>query len=626
MASARLYRDYINDESAAPRRTPSFRPASTTSSSPRRATSRIDSPRALHSDIKPDGQHKRTSSPREQGFGIGTAQTTDEYEDEDEDTDSFRGSRTSIAQTTEDNSTTPTTPYGDDTSEPVLHEAQFDLHSMGSATPAPFFRADSNKLRGVAPSVMSMATSSPGAGEAQVSGRPSASGRLPEFFSLVTFHIVLQNPTIAHQLTKFAQSRLCGENLEFLARVTKYYALLGEVSKSIYEIHRDFISSNAPNQVNLPQHVLSRTNNEMKASLASTLPALESIFGDAQNDIEQLVYNDVYPHFVRNQMSVSAARALGGDRAKYGGLGDCFVLTDPAKADNPIVYASDGFVKVTGYQRSEIIPRNCRFLQCRDTDRSAVRRLKATIDKRQDSVELLLNEKKNGEPFWNLLYTTPLYDGFGNLAFFLGGQINCSTTIHNASDMLNILGQSKESDNETAPDAAPQLLVKPPRSRGILNAFRSNSRTTLQPRPPGMENSLLDRIEDMPLKNQMDTFHLAYSNYLIINASSLIIAFVSAGLLELLFPIKAKTSYHAQAVGADIFKFLGNHGSGSVSWDYKSAVKGAMKTGKPISLELKLCARPYMGFEMFVLHWTPLKDEVGKVGWIVLTLGNERRA
>ncbi|KAK5120765.1 hypothetical protein LTR85_005831 [Meristemomyces frigidus] len=451
-------------------------------------------------------------------------------------------------------------------------------------------------------------------------------GRMPEFFGTATFQTVLQNPTIAHQLLKFAQSRLCGENLEFLARVTKYYALLGEVSKAIYEIHRDFISTSAQTQINLPEQVLVRTSNDMKASLGSTLPALESIFGDAQTDIENLVYTDIYPHFVRHQMSVSAARALGSDRAKYAGLGDCFVLTDPSLADNPIVYASDGFVKVTGYNRNEIIPRNCRFLQCRDTDRSAVRRLKDAIDKRQESVELLLNQTKNGEPFWNLLYTTPLYDAYGKLAFFLGGQINCSTTIHKASDVLRILGASKEGENDSAHAAgalSPQqqpLLVKPPRSRNILNAFRSNVsiRSSVQPRPPGMENGLLDRIEDKPFKDQMDTFYTAYSNYLIINASSLLIAFVSAGLVDLLFPIKAKTAYHAQAVGADVFKFLANHGSGSVSWDYKSAVKGAIKMGQPISLELKLCARPYMGFEMFVLHWTPLKDEQGGLAGCVV--------
>ena len=33
-----------------------------------------------------------------------------------------------------------------------------------------------------------------------------------------------------------------------------------------------------------------------------------------------------------------------------------------------------------------------------------------------------------------------------------------------------------------------------------------------------------------------------------------------------------------------------------------------------------------MGFERFVLHWTPMKDEHNNVVWVALTLGNEQRA
>ena len=75
-----------------------------------------------------------------------------------------------------------------------------------------------------------------------------------------------------------------------------------------------------------------------------------------------------------------------------------------SKADNPIVFASDGFIKVTGYSRTDIIPRNCRFLQGRYTDQSASRRIKEAIEAKKESVELLLNYRKTGEPFWNLLY------------------------------------------------------------------------------------------------------------------------------------------------------------------------------------------------------------------------------
>ena len=34
------------------------------------------------------------------------------------------------------------------------------------------------------------------------------------------FRIVLHNPTTAHRLLKFSQARMCGENMEFLEKVS----------------------------------------------------------------------------------------------------------------------------------------------------------------------------------------------------------------------------------------------------------------------------------------------------------------------------------------------------------------------------------------------------------------------
>ena len=228
----------------------------------------------------------------------------------------------------------------------------------------------------------------------------SEGSRLPDFFSAEIFQIVLHNPMTSRQLLKFAQQRLCAENMEYLAAVDRYQTLLNEVAKSMFDIHKTFISSQAEQQINLPEYALLKLNKDLKTSLSSTLPKLESVFSGSQHDIEQLVSGDLYPRFVRHQMTISASRALAGNKSKYAGLGDCFVLTDPSKADNPITYASDGFVTVTGYSRNEIIPRNCRFLQNRRTDRSSVRRLRNAIESREESVELLLNERKDGEPFW----------------------------------------------------------------------------------------------------------------------------------------------------------------------------------------------------------------------------------
>lgn len=45
-------------------------------------------------------------------------------------------------------------------------------------------------------------------------------GGLADFFSAEVFQIVLHNPTTAHRLHKFSQARMCGENMEFLEKVS----------------------------------------------------------------------------------------------------------------------------------------------------------------------------------------------------------------------------------------------------------------------------------------------------------------------------------------------------------------------------------------------------------------------
>lgn len=250
-------------------------------------------------------------------------------------------------------------------------------------------------------------------------------GGMADFFSPEVFQIVLHNPATAHRLHKFSQARMCGENMEFLekvccahlpprlrqldssAQLDRYNALLDELATIMTDIHFSFTATEAPKQIGIPTTLLRKINADIKAGTTSTLPAMENIFSSAQENVEQILRSAVYPRFVKYQITNSASKALATDRQRYQGLGDCFCLTDPAKADNPIVYASDGFVGVTGYSRTEIVPRNCRFLQGNYTDKSATRRLKASIEAKEETVELLLNYKKNGDPFWNLLYVGP---------------------------------------------------------------------------------------------------------------------------------------------------------------------------------------------------------------------------
>ena len=339
----------------------------------------------------------------------------------------------------------------------------------------------------------------------------SSGSRMPDFFSNDIFQVVLHNPTTSHQLMKFARTRMCAENLEYLAAVDKYHSLLNDVAATLFDVHKNYLGAQASSQINIPEHISTKLSRDLKTSLNTTLPKMEGVFVDSQAEIESLVGNDIYPRFVRHQVTLSATRALAGPKNKYAGLGDCFVLTDPSKADNPIVYASDGFVKVTGYDRNEIIPRNCRFLQGRHTDRKAVKRLKMSINQNEESVELLLNERKDGEPFWNLLLVTPLKDATGNTVFFLGGQINCSTTIHSQSDVLKILSTNEDEQEDTAQAIAQEKEREKSRYGKLFASFRSKPNGVRSQAVPGMEGNLLGKLESLSVKSQLDTFYSAYS-------------------------------------------------------------------------------------------------------------------
>jgi hypothetical protein len=89
-------------------------------------------------------------------------------------------------------------------------------------------------------------------------------------------------------------------------------------------------------------------------------------------------------------------------------------------------------------------------------------------------------------------------------------------------------------------------------------------------------------------------------------------------MVEMLYPSKPNSG---QIVGVDVFRFLANY-TDSLSRDFKSRVKNALKVGQAVSVDLALCTRQYHGFEKFVTHWTPMKDEKGHVTFVVLTLGS----
>jgi len=102
------------------------------------------------------------------------------------------------------------------------------------------------------------------------------------------------------------------------------------------------------------------------------------------------------------------------------------VIADARQPDVPIVYANDSFCTMTGYDRAEIVGRNCRFLQGADTDPATVAAIRDAVRIGSRFEADLLNYRKDGQAFWNRLLIVPIHSVDGELTHFFASQIDVS--------------------------------------------------------------------------------------------------------------------------------------------------------------------------------------------------------
>jgi len=116
-------------------------------------------------------------------------------------------------------------------------------------------------------------------------------------------------------------------------------------------------------------------------------------------------------------------------------LSCAFVVCDASEHDIPIVYCSENFERLTGYTKHEILGRNCRFLQAPDgrvkagikrdyVDDESVLYLKNMVSARREAQVSLINYRKGGQPFMNLLTMIPIPYETDEIRFIVGFQVD----------------------------------------------------------------------------------------------------------------------------------------------------------------------------------------------------------
>jgi len=112
-----------------------------------------------------------------------------------------------------------------------------------------------------------------------------------------------------------------------------------------------------------------------------------------------------------------------------------FVVVDVRRFDHPIVYCSPTFCTLTGYSENEVLHRNCRFLQAPNgqvqkgqprpfTTESAVAHLRKSLMADKECQTSIVNYKKNGAAFVNLVTVIPVPGEDNEIAYHVGFQVD----------------------------------------------------------------------------------------------------------------------------------------------------------------------------------------------------------
>lgn len=87
------------------------------------------------------------------------------------------------------------------------------------------------------------------------------------------------------------------------------------------------------------------------------------------------------------------------------------VFTDAKKADNPIIFANDAFLELTGYERDEVLGQSFNFLMARGADAKALALVETAFEGGDhDRSAEIRYRRKDGSEFWAALFISPVRD------------------------------------------------------------------------------------------------------------------------------------------------------------------------------------------------------------------------
>lgn len=112
----------------------------------------------------------------------------------------------------------------------------------------------------------------------------------------------------------------------------------------------------------------------------------------------------------------------------------------------PLMYVNKQFEKLTGYSRSDVLGRNCKFLQCPESEKAQLSILTEALRMEKPAKVILSNMTRDQRPFKNLIVIKPVFDEKRVYSYVMAIQMdvtrdfeNCTNKMQLAQELMDML-------------------------------------------------------------------------------------------------------------------------------------------------------------------------------------------
>ena len=137
----------------------------------------------------------------------------------------------------------------------------------------------------------------------------------------------------------------------------------------------------------------------------------------------------LYAHRAFARKYHSALEELHLNRRIFRSVTSGISVANASLPDLPLVYVNPAFEVMTGYSLEEVVGKNCRFLQRRDTTQAGLDVIREAIRDRREAVAVLKNYRKDGTFFWNELSLSPIRNREGVVTHIVGIQTDVTARV-----------------------------------------------------------------------------------------------------------------------------------------------------------------------------------------------------